>query len=72
MPVIAGPIVSVTVRKTRCEEGPLFNVDVLAITNGTISDWDDAAIYTADNGGELLTGGVSQPIAFSSARTAAV
>lgn len=34
-----------------------------AITNGTISDWNDPAI-TADNGGTSVTGGVSRPITF--------
>jgi ABC-type phosphate transport system substrate-binding protein len=34
-----------------------------AITNGTIGDWNDAAI-TADNGGQSVTGGVSQSITF--------
>ncbi|HKU81455.1 MAG TPA: substrate-binding domain-containing protein, partial [Candidatus Tumulicola sp.] len=33
-----------------------------ALTNGTISDWNDPAI-TADNGGSV-TGGVSEPITF--------
>jgi len=34
-----------------------------AISNGTVSDWNDPAI-TADNGGTSVTGGVSQPITF--------
>jgi ABC-type phosphate transport system substrate-binding protein len=34
-----------------------------AIANGTIGNWNDAAL-TADNGGTSLTGGVSQPITF--------
>jgi len=34
-----------------------------AIANGTVSDWNDAAL-TADNGGTSLTGGVSEPITF--------
>ncbi len=34
-----------------------------AIANGTISDWNDAAI-TKDNGGVSITGGVSQTINF--------
>jgi ABC-type phosphate transport system substrate-binding protein len=34
-----------------------------AISNGTISNWNDPAL-TADNGGTSLTGGVSEPITF--------
>lgn len=34
-----------------------------AISNGTISDWNDAAI-TADNGGVSVTGGVSETVHF--------
>ena len=34
-----------------------------AIANGTVTDWNDAAI-TADNGGTSVTGGTSLPIAF--------
>lgn len=34
-----------------------------AITNGTVGDWNDAAI-TADNGGTSVTGGASQTIHF--------
>lgn len=34
-----------------------------AISNGTISDWNDPAL-TKDNGGTSLTGGVSEPITY--------
>jgi phosphate transport system substrate-binding protein len=34
-----------------------------AITNGTVGNWNDAAI-TADNGGSSVTGGKSEPITF--------
>ena len=34
-----------------------------AIANGTVTDWNDAAI-TADNGGTSVTGGTSLPITF--------
>jgi ABC-type phosphate transport system substrate-binding protein len=34
-----------------------------AISNGTVSNWNDPAI-TADNGGTSVTGGVSEPITF--------
>ena len=64
LPVIAGPIVygyrpqDYDVKKVH-----FSTWTYCAITNGTISDWNDAAI-TADNGGKSLTGGVSQPITF--------
>lgn len=63
-PVIAGPIVygyrpqDYVVKKIR-----LSTWTYCAMTNATISDWNDAAI-TADNGGVSVTGGVSQPITF--------
>ncbi len=63
-PVIAGPIVygyrpqDYVVKKIH-----LSTWTYCAMTNATISDWNDAAI-TADNGGESVTGGVSQPITF--------
>jgi ABC-type phosphate transport system substrate-binding protein len=64
IPTIGGPIVyafrphDFTVNKIQ-----LSAWTYCAISNGTISDWNDGAI-TADNNGVSVTGGVSQSIAF--------
>lgn len=63
-PTIGGPIVygfrpqDMDVKKVQ-----LSTWSACAIANGTISDWNDAAL-TADNNGKSLTGGVSQTITF--------
>jgi phosphate transport system substrate-binding protein len=64
IPVIGGPIIygyrpqDVDVKKVQ-----LSTWSACAIANGTISDWNDAAL-TTDNKGKSLTGGVSQTITF--------
>src|SRR5580704_2538024 len=64
IPTIGGPIVyafrphDFTVNKIQ-----LSAWTYCAISNGTISDWNDGAI-TADNNGVSVTGGVSQSITF--------
>lgn len=68
MPVIGGPIVYGYRQKDfskviGTETISLSTWTMCAIANGTISDWNDAAI-TKDNGGKSVTGGVSKTITF--------
>jgi phosphate transport system substrate-binding protein len=62
-PTIGGPIVYGYRAKDFSIKNVRFSAwTYCALTNGTVSDWNDPAI-TADNGGSV-TGGVSEPITF--------
>ena len=66
VPVIGGPIVySYRPQDFKKLKAPiqLSRWTYCAIANGTVSNWDDAAI-TADNGGKSVSGGASRPITF--------
>jgi len=64
IPTIGGPIVYAYRPQDMDKKAvDLSTWTYCAIANGTIGDWNDAAI-TADNNGTSLTGGVSQPITF--------
>lgn len=63
-PEVGGPI-SIAYDTSSYQVNPikLSTWTYCAIANGTISDWNDSAI-TADNGGNSVTGGVSETIDF--------
>ena len=65
-PVMGGPIVyGYRPQDFKKQKTPiqLSRWTYCAIANGTVSDWNDAAI-TADNNGKSVTHGVSEPITF--------
>jgi ABC-type phosphate transport system substrate-binding protein len=63
-PVIGGPIVfGYTPKDFPGVTLQLSTWTYCAIANGTVGNWNDPAI-TADNGGNSVTGGVSEPIFF--------
>jgi phosphate transport system substrate-binding protein len=64
IPTIGGPIVyGFRPQDYKVKKIQLSTWTYCAITNGTISDWNDGAV-TADNNGQSVTGGVSQSITF--------
>jgi ABC-type phosphate transport system substrate-binding protein len=65
MPTYGGPIVFGYVQKSFSTNNAiqLSTWTYCAIVNGTVTDWNDPAV-TADNDGNSITGGTSEPITF--------